>query len=361
MARRITGFVQSKLEEVRGIVVDDVKRMRLTMIWFNLLLSLVSGFMSIVNIFTQKWLLMCSTFLFCLACILNVVLIKHKSRFPVKDLFMTEGVALCMFFCVSGTPEGFSALWTCLIPSFSLTLVGRKRGSFYSVIVFFMISFIFMTPWGRSLLRYDYTSSFKLRFPMIYLAFYILALFIETIRAETHTQLRHAQQLYQHLYNHDALTGLYNRYGFNEKLGEAFSDPEQHGISLLVLDLDHFKRVNDVYGHDIGDEVLKFAAMTLLRIAGKNISVFRWGGEEFTVLVTDGTDAEKLAESIRKGFEQAEIVCGEIVIHITVSIGVCKASDCKKTSAAELLKCADQNLYAAKGAGRNMVKCEILN
>ncbi len=360
MAISITGFFHSKLEEARGIIADDDKRMKLTLTWFNLLLSLVSGFMTIVNIFTRKWMLMYSTFLFCFACLLNVILIKRKARFPVEDLFMVEGVALCMFFCISGTPEGFSALWTCFIPSFSLTLVGRKRGSFYSVIVFFIISFIFMTPLGQSLLRYDYTGSFKLRFPMLYLAFYILALFIETIRAETHAQLRHAEQLYQHLYSHDALTGLYNRYGFNEKLAKAFSNPAQHGVSLLVLDLDHFKRINDAYGHDIGDEVLKFTAMTLLKHASENVSVFRWGGEEFTVLVTGGTDAEELAESIRKEFEQAEIVCGELVIHITVSIGVCKVSDCKKTSAAELLKCADQKLYDAKGAGRNMVKCEIL-
>ncbi len=349
-------YACKKLDEMRAIVVDDDQRRELIFIWFNLLLSLVSGFMTIVNVFTAKWLLLCSTFLFCIACLINVRLMKKHCRFPVQDLFMLEGTALCIFFCISGTPEGFSALWTCFIPSFSMTLVGRKRGSFYSIIVFFMVAFIFFTPFGRSLLHYNYTDSFMLRFPMIYFAFYIMALFLETIRAETQSQLRHAERLYQHLYNHDALTGIYNRYGFNEKLEAAFADNNAKPLSLLVLDLDHFKNINDTYGHDKGDAVLKFTALTLLKLTGETVSVCRWGGEEFTVLLQNGEDALGLAETIRKEIESSVIECDGVTMHITVSIGVCVVPDRKKTTIARLVKEADQCLYNAKESGRNQVK-----
>jgi len=342
------------------MMMDDDRRRGLVFVWFDGIMGSVSGFMTIVNIFTQKWLLMFSTLIFFLACMLNICLSRHGRQKLAQNVFLAEALILCGFFCISGTPEGFSALWTCFIPSYTLTMLGTKRGSRYSGCAFLMIVAIFWTPWGRSLLQYEYTSSFMLRFPMIYVAFYLMALFLEAIRAETQRRLVEAERQYQHLYAHDALTGIYNRYGFNERLNRVFEDPSVKELGLLILDLDLFKNVNDTYGHDAGDIVLRFTADTLLRLSGKTAAACRWGGEEFTVLLWNGEDPAGLAEKIRREIEAAEIDIGGQAIRVTVSIGVCEVKDRSGVTIAQLVKTADQCLYRAKDAGRNRVHGEQL-
>jgi len=355
VSQRLKEAAHAKLDKMWTKMMDDDRRRDVVFVWFNGIMGSVSGFMTIVNIFTQKWLLMSSTLIFFLACMLNIWLSRHGRRRLAQAGFLAEVMILCGFFCISGTPEGFSALWTCFIPSYTLTMLGNKRGSLYSGYGFLMIIAIFWTPWGRSLLQYHYTDSFMLRFPMIYLAFYLMALFLEGIRAETHSRLVEAERRYQHLYAHDALTGIYNRYGFNERMNQVFSDPLAGELGLLILDLDLFKNVNDTYGHDAGDVVLKFTADTLRRLSGETAAVCRWGGEEFTVLLWNGEDSARLAEQIRREIEAAEIDIGGKSIHVTVSIGVCAVGDRSGVTIAELVKSADQCLYQAKAAGRNRV------
>ncbi len=235
-------------------------------------------------------------------------------------------------------------------------MLGNRRGSRYSSYAFLMIVLIFWTPWGRALLQYDYTDSFKLRFPMIYLAFYLMALFLEAIRARTQTRLVEAERRYQYLYNHDALTGIYNRYGFNERLNQVYADETVGEVALLILDLDLFKNINDTYGHDAGDAVLRLTAETLRRLAGEDAVVCRWGGEEFTVLLWDGKeDPMALAEKIRRELEAASVRTGGRSFRFTASLGVCQVADRSGVTIAQLVKAADSSLYRAKTAGRNRV------
>jgi len=348
--------MQARLDKMWTMMMDDRQRRDLVFVCFNGIMGSVSGFMTVVNIFTSKWLLMWSTLIFCLACMVNIWLSGRGRQRAAQNVFLAETLILCCFFCISGTPEGFSALWTCFIPSFTLTMLGNRRGSYFSGLGFLMIVIIFWTPWGRSLLRYDYTDSFMLRFPMIYLAFYLMALFLEAIRAATQRRLLEAERRYQHLYKHDALTGIYNRYGFNERLNEIYASPGPEELGLMILDLDYFKNVNDTYGHDAGDIVLKFTAETLQRLSGDRAAVCRWGGEEFTVLLWNGEDPMALAERIRQGMEESSIPLGAgRNICVTVSIGVCVLKDRQGVTIAQLVKSADQCLYQAKEGGRNRV------
>ncbi len=363
MRKRKNGFllqqyraaIQTKLANMWTMMLDDDQRRDLVFVWFNGIMGSVSGFMTIVNVFTEKWLLMWSTLIFALACLINILLARRGYQKFSQNIFLVEAMFLCGFFCISGTPEGFSALWTCFIPSFTLTMLGNRRGSHYSAFEFLMIVVIFWTSWGRSLLQYRYTDSFMLRFPMIYLAFYLMALFLEAIRAETQSRLVEAERRYQHLYAHDALTGIYNRYGFDKRLNQIFFDPSVPELGLLILDLDLFKDVNDTYGHDAGDVVLKFTADTLLRLSGDTAAVCRWGGEEFTVLLCSGEDPMCLAERIRREIEASEIAVNSRTIHVTVSIGVCGVADRSSITIADLVKSADKCLYQAKADGRNRV------
>ncbi len=360
--KRLTQKLKEKITEkmtyLREIIADDNKRRQIMFKSFNVLLCIVSSFMTVVNILSQKWLLMAFTLTFSIACIINIVFSCFGKTFKkiANALFLVESLVLCSLFCISGTPEGFSALWICFIPTFSLALIGTKLGSIYSVAGFLVIIFLFWTPWGRSCLQYEYTQSFMLRFPMIYTAFFIVSLFLEFVRAETQRKLRESEKRYQFLYKHDSLTEIYNRYGFNEKLDEIYSSNKNKTVTLMILDLDEFKRINDVYGHSAGDVILRTVAHKICFLGGENAVVSRWGGEEFTLLCTNVEKPETLAENIRRYIAENTITVGKDDISVTVSIGVCTVSSRKNISIATFVQVADKCLYCAKDAGRNAVK-----
>ncbi|WP_339252774.1 GGDEF domain-containing protein [Sporosarcina sp. FSL W8-0480] len=120
---------------------------------------------------------------------------------------------------------------------------------------------------------------------------------------------------------------------------------------MLIFDIDKFKRVNDTYGHAMGDEVLKYLAESMLETTREGDICCRFGGEEFVILLpeTDKLMAFNIAERLRKKMESTISPCGEIV---TISIGIAMYPEDGKHPA-ELLELADQSLYEAKRIGRN--------
>ncbi|MBS7703999.1 PleD family two-component system response regulator [Chelatococcus asaccharovorans] len=158
----------------------------------------------------------------------------------------------------------------------------------------------------------------------------------------------------------DSLTGLHNRRFLDARLGAAFEAPTlgTRPLVLLMLDLDHFKTVNDQFGHDAGDEVLKECA-NRIRSQTRGIDIVaRFGGEEIVIIVPDATSeaAEVMAERIREEIEhQPFLVNGaRQSVDVTVSIGVAARLPSDQTPG-DLLRRADQALYQAKEAGRNRV------
>ena len=122
--------------------------------------------------------------------------------------------------------------------------------------------------------------------------------------------------------------------------------------SILMLDIDFFKKINDTYGHDAGDDVLKNLASTLEETVRKSDIVARYGGEEFIIFLpkTSPKEAYMAAEHVREALENMETIVGGKNIPITVSIGV---SDCQTFNLNMLIKQADEALYASKENGRN--------
>lgn len=153
----------------------------------------------------------------------------------------------------------------------------------------------------------------------------------------------------------DSLTGVLNRRGLLghfDKIQEKAHD-EQHQVGVILFDLDHFKRVNDRFGHQSGDAVLTAFARLARQYIPNNV-FGRMGGEEFAAFVTvrDQTEAEALAESIRAEFCRLPINTGEALIPATVSVGIALSSAIE-ANIDRLVSAADRALYSAKAAGRN--------
>jgi len=161
---------------------------------------------------------------------------------------------------------------------------------------------------------------------------------------------------YQRLAVTDALTGLANRRGIDQHMRREVARVLRHGyrLSFVLLDIDHFKKVNDQFGHGVGDEVLRRVSESISRTLRASDMAARWGGEEFLVVLTDtGLEgAGMCAERIRSAVEALSV---PRVSHVTISAGVAELNPGEDLSVA-LLR-ADEMLYKAKAAGRNRVCC----
>lgn len=155
----------------------------------------------------------------------------------------------------------------------------------------------------------------------------------------------------------DGLTGMQNRRFFDDALREYIDEFRRIGkpIGLMILDLDHFKLVNDTHGHDAGDEVLKTVANCLQDMTRYHDVVARLGGEEFAVVAPNMDEIllAKLGERIRKAIAGLIIKSGNVHLKVTTSIGLAVWDG--QESAEELYRRADQRLYEAKRMGRNRI------
>jgi len=152
----------------------------------------------------------------------------------------------------------------------------------------------------------------------------------------------------------DGLSHLLNRRSWYERCGKIFEI--EKNVSFIMLDIDHFKKVNDTYGHEAGDLVIQTVANILMEHTRESDLVGRLGGEEFGVFLTNIEEKEllKLAERLRKSIENQTIHYNDITIQVTSSLGVVSKDD-QSATFKDLVRLGDENLYKAKETGRNRV------
>ena len=171
-------------------------------------------------------------------------------------------------------------------------------------------------------------------------------------------ELEDAKQAAEKQARTDVLTGLNNRRAFFEYAGVIDSQARRyhHPYVIAMIDIDHFKQVNDTWGHEAGNHVLKAVARVISDTVRDTDIVGRIGGEEFAVILPE-TDIEKatlLAERLRWAIEKSEVMTSDVAIRVTASFGIA-ASDEKIATLDALLAYADAALYQAKKAGRNRI------
>lgn len=175
---------------------------------------------------------------------------------------------------------------------------------------------------------------------------------------ELQTRLMASNSALEELSQTDPLTSLRNRRAFDERLSDAFDQATRYcrPLSLAIVDLDHFKNVNDTHGHDAGDDTLRGVARLIADVTRQSDFVARVGGEEFAILLPETAlfEALQFGEKLR-----ATVASSSIGEHrVTVSVGIANIPHSEIGGTAELYRAADQALYRAKVRGRNRVEIE---
>ena len=236
----------------------------------------------------------------------------------------------------------------------------RRRWNDLRVLILFFVFcylvYIFLT--SMDLLN----ENFKLIIPAMFFLVAVMILFTGTLALETASEfIRFSRIERENILDH--LTGVYNRRYLDERIASETMRAHKYDmpLSMMMIDIDHFKAVNDSYGHQIGDRVLKSLCELLIKEVRATDVVTRYGGEEIVILTiqTCLSDTLNLAETLRKAVEASIMVPGDKSepredICITVSIGVAEL-DQQGFDSLDMIKKADMALYQAKRAGRNRV------
>lgn len=277
------------------------------------------------------------TFL-CFISMTLIFLISYKKENPdlfIRIIVLIVGLIYFPFIWIYTKSPNTFILNTFLVPvSYAITISRRKN---------FIIPLI-------NLLVYIFCILYKLNFiytiiySVIYLYILIVPSLFSMLLTDYNNQLNIEKNILEKQAERDELTGLYNRYMLQQ-----FIDKKEYGIPIM-LDIDYFKKVNDTYGHDEGDKVLKRLAEILHRFDREDFKVFRYGGEEFLIVSKFSEES-----TVKKIIEFVEIVRKELKCTngnpVTVSVGIGEESILDSLA----IKIADINLYLSKNEGRNCI------
>lgn len=263
-------------------------------------------------------------------------------------LYLIPFLTIMMFALAQPRASDTVFIWVLIIPQVSYLLTGVRRG--FQITAVYLLSAVVIYAY-----RF-YGSGAVSAISTANVGLCALAIWSFTHLYELGRE-QHHQRLLQ-LASRDPLTGLYNRMRLAEITQAELERTRLSGdhVALVLLDLDYFKRINDRFGHQGGDDALMFTAYQLQNAVRRTDYVFRMGGEEFCVLLPGATADEALtvAESLRHGLENGELrIAGQRVI-LTASIGIAVSTD-DGEDLESLYRIADQRLYQAKDEGRNRV------
>lgn len=272
-----------------------------------------------------------------------------------RSVVLISLLILMMYLVVTGGHKNTGPLWIYIVPPVAFFFGGLRRGVITLSLFVVCVSIILFFP-NEALMIADYPHEFKTRVMYSFMTVASLFAFYEYSRQKSYKDIQELSSKFELQARQDPLTSLPNRRGIREHLEYEYnrSVRSQRPMSVLLCDIDYFKKVNDNYGHDAGDNVLKQISDTFNRVLRKQDIVARWGGEEFLFLLpeTSGSDAYILAEKIRKKIHDHEFEYDDKRLHLTVSIGISEVN--QDTSIDEAINRSDHHLYQAKELGRNL-------
>ncbi len=342
-----------KKDHFKTLFTGDIGSNKLFAVAVYTILGIVGLVMTILNIVTQKGLLTWCTGIFAVCCFINVFLafFNPVTAAVARVFFSVEILLMFSFFLISGNPDGFSAIWICMLPSVGMLFFNRSRGSVLCAVMFVIMVFLLWFPAGQALLQYDYNETFRMCFPILFIAFHALAFVLETLRSNAYKEIVRLQDHYKELSVRDQLTGMFNRQGMYSMLETEKKYSNAKSLGVAIFDIDFFKAVNDRYGHHAGDMVLKEVSRLLKENLGS--LVCRWGGEEFVVVYAEDELLPAGFDQIRNLIAMHRFESNDIEFGVTISIGLYIKENADPKRIDELINKADEALYYAKETGRN--------
>lgn len=294
---------------------------------------------------------------FSLLLLLNMAcFLRHRRHELYKWLFTALIGPMFIYVNLAGLEEGAGILWLYAFPPLVFYISDLRIGALFAALTLAAVLVLF-TPLGRSLGAAAYPSNFQLVF-LSALAFeFFFCYMLDRSRRQNSDRLVELARQFEYAAKHDALTGLANRREGGQRLKGEYARFQRTGrpFTLMLLDIDHFKRINDFCGHQAGDRIIREVANHLARNVRSIDTVARWGGEEFLVILPESgaQEAWHLAQRLREQIAAHQVLEQGRPISATVSIGLASVRPDEELD--ELLRRADENLYAAKNGGRNRV------
>jgi len=281
---------------------------------------------------------------------LNILYLKFTNNYTVSAYIVLYFLfVLMLVLTYTGGVSHTGPLWSFVLPPVVLFIHGLKRGvTELTIFLILILGILFIKDGVFYESLYEYT--FKVRFIIIFIVVVFLSSLYQYTREISMKHMQKMQKDLEFFLRRDPLTGLYNRRGYDYNISNI--EKASYG-AILMCDIDHFKKVNDSYGHDAGDYVLQaIAEMIRENIRVEDLSV-RWGGEEFFIFLSEVTLSEAyiISEKLRKKIEHTSIPYNNQLIDVTMSIGISVVE--KNIPLNEAIKNADSAMYLSKTRGRN--------
>jgi diguanylate cyclase (GGDEF)-like protein len=283
---------------------------------------------------------------------------KKLNNVQLSSAITLYSLYLLMFYLMfTGGVAQTGPLWIFIVAPVSVFVHGLKRGLIDIAIFVVIIIFIMFFPSGFPL-QAIYPTEFKLRLIYSFLTMTFLSSLYEYSREISFKKTIELSEKYQQLAHFDPLTNLSNRRHAHDIMKQEQSRLRRNNeiLSILLCDVDHFKQINDQFGHNAGDAVLVELAKIFTNQIREQDNVSRWGGEEFLFILpqTSAENAQVIAEKIRQHVESYLFNYQNTALNITVSIGIAQFK--KSSNIDDVINSADKYLYLAKESGRNQTQ-----
>lgn len=326
------------------------ERKRLLIFSFSILGNLLLATFGVVSFVNERNFLGAMLFLSVLGVsVLAYITTRLKSAQPVCLILAGTQFLLACYLTLAGGAEGTGPYWSYGITMLMVLLVGPKIGIAYMATYLVIIG---MGLFGDHPSVYPYSDIEASRIFAASISLYVLVLASEWIRVMSYGAITLTSEGHRLLAHTDPLTQLLNRYGLQSELR---AKPASAQGIVAILDVDHFKTINDNFGHDAGDKVLASLANILSQHTKGRDLVARWGGEEFLLVLFDTPIdlASNLVQKIQSNFKQESFDFNGSKTIVTFSAGLSKLIGISEFEAA--VKAADTRLYQAKNAGRDCI------
>ena len=350
-------FIKSHLNSWDEISLDETLRLRANVLMFTFIISCMCiGSSALIAVDYGITVAMPTIALvFVSIGLFFRQLLNPAYSFSTAWLFGVFGFAVAFFLVWTGGVDGTGPLWLCVLPIIATMGLPLRSSLIYNCILIVFILALLRTPL-QNFAPYSYSIPFRVSIPVSLMFVIICNYATEIAWYNTHKKLVVASRKLQTSALTDPLTGAYNRRALELHFGGI--NEKRPGLAFAMLDLDFFKKVNDNYGHDVGDKALSHVVKITRENIPSDAHLYRWGGEEFLLVLktSNPNELEKDLERLREKIENAPLVFAEglhATINITVSIGGVYPN--QDLTIGECINLADVHLYEAKEKGRNRV------